>query len=65
MPLLENYAEIRCWLDNDDAGSRTLERLRSVYGDDIRDMSAMYSGYKDMNEYLTDKNNIEHDRDTE
>ncbi len=65
MPLLENYAEIRCWLDNDDAGSRTLERLRSVYGDDIRDMSAMYSGHKDMNEYLTDKNNIEHDRDTE
>lgn len=65
IPLLKGYAEIRCWLDNDGAGRRTLERLRSVYGDYLMDMSALYSGYKDMNEYMTDKNNMEHDRNTE
>lgn len=65
IPILHEYAEIRCWLDNDGAGRRTLERLRSVYGDYLRDMSALYSGYKDMNEYMTDKNNMGHDRNTE
>lgn len=51
-PYLDRYDRIRCYLDNDDAGKKTLEALRKRYGDRIDDCSDMYATYKDLNEYL-------------
>ena len=51
-PYLDNYGKIRCYLDNDDAGRRTLAVLRKRYGDRIDDCSDLYAGCKDLNEYL-------------
>ena len=51
-PYLDRYGKIRCYLDNDDAGRRTLKALRKRYGDRIDDCSDMYAGCKDLNEYL-------------
>lgn len=51
-PCLDRYGRIRCWLDNDSAGRRTLETLRERYGDRVDDCSDMYVGCKDLNEYL-------------
>ena len=41
-PYLDNYGKIRCYLDNDDAGRRTLAVLRKRYGDRIDDCSDLY-----------------------
>ena len=49
---LDGYGKIRCYLDRDEAGKRTLESLRSRYGDRITDRSNLYDGCKDLNEYL-------------
>lgn len=49
---LDRYGHIRCYLDRDEAGRRTLEALRKRYGNKIEDCSALYKGYKDLNEYL-------------
>ncbi|OUO96090.1 toprim domain-containing protein, partial [Barnesiella sp. An22] len=51
-PYLDHYGKIRCYLDNDDTGKRTLADLRKRYGDRIDDCSDLYAGYKDLNEYL-------------
>ena len=51
-PYLDHYEKIRCYLDNDDAGKRTLAVLRKRYGDRIDDCSDLYAGCKDLNEYL-------------
>lgn len=51
-PYLDRYGKIRCYLDNDDAGRRTLALLRKRYGDRIDDCSDLYAGCKDLNEYL-------------
>ena len=51
-PYLDNYGKIRCYLDNDDAGKRTLAALRKRYGDRIDYCSDLYAGCKDLNEYL-------------
>lgn len=52
MPVLENYQEIVCHLDHDDAGRRTVEILRKRFSERVADHSGLYSGYKDLNEYL-------------
>ena len=49
---LDRYARIKCYLDNDAAGKRTLEALRMRYGDKVQDCSGLYKEYKDLNEYL-------------
>ena len=51
-PYLDHYGKIRCYLDNDDTGKRTLANLRKRYGSRIDDCSDLYAGYKDLNEYL-------------
>ena len=55
IPLMENYTEIRCWLDNDNAGRRTLEAVRKEYGGKVHDRSELYQGHKDLNDYLSYK----------
>ncbi len=50
--LLGGYEHIHCFLDNDKAGADTLQELRRQYGMRIRDASHLYSGHKDLNDYL-------------
>ena len=51
---LGNYERIHCFFDNDHAGMEALQQIRKEYGRDryIRDASQIYSGCKDLNEYL-------------
>ena len=35
------YRRIECYLDNDDAGRRTLERLRAYFGEKVIDRSSL------------------------
>lgn len=50
--LLGGYEHIHCFLDNDKAGTDTLQELRREYGIRIRDASHIYNGHKDLNDYL-------------
>lgn len=54
-PVLDRYETINCYLDRDEAGRRTLEALRKRYGNRIEDRSALYKGFKDLNEYLQNR----------
>ena len=49
---LGGYRRIECFLDNDDAGRRTFDRLRVNFGDKVVDCSSLYADHKDLNEYL-------------
>lgn len=49
---LNGYGQINCYMDNDDAGRRTLEVLRSHYKDKVADCSQFYGKAKDLNEHL-------------
>lgn len=50
--VLRDYSDIRCFLDNDDAGETALQRLTAVPGKHITDCSHRYDGYNDLNDYL-------------
>lgn len=56
MKVLGVYRRIECYLDNDDAGRRTLERLRADFGEKVIDCSSLYDDHKDLNEFLLSKN---------
>ena len=49
---LDGYGQIKCYLDNDEAGRRTLEALGTRYGERVSDCSGIYGGCKDLNEHL-------------
>lgn len=51
---LGNYEHIHCFLDNDRAGMEAVRQIVNEYGSTryIRDASHIYSGSKDLNEYL-------------
>lgn len=49
---LDGYGRIKCHLDNDEAGRRTLEALGTRYGERVSDCSGIYDGCKDLNEHL-------------
>ena len=50
--LLDGYAQVYCHLDNDEAGENAYVELQKRYGDKVIDHSHLYTGYKDLNEYL-------------
>ena len=50
--LLDGYAQVYCHLDNDEAGENACDELQKRYGDKVIDHSHLYTGYKDLNEYL-------------
>ena len=56
LPLLASYADIRCYLDNDHAGTDALQQLKQTLGRRISDVSQIYSGCKDLNDYLINRN---------
>jgi len=50
---LSPYAQIDCYLDNDEAGQRTIKTLRKQFGEEkVRDRSELYGKSKDVNEHL-------------
>lgn len=53
---LRDYSTIHCYLDNDTAGKTALDQLTGRFGTKVIDRSTLYSGYNDLNEYLTTKN---------
>ena len=55
MDQIGEYEQINCYLDNDNAGRRTLEILRNHFGDKVKDCSGLYKGEKDLNEYLQNR----------
>lgn len=50
---LRDYPTIHCYLDNDTAGKTALAQLTEQFGTTVIDRSTLYSGYNDLNEYLT------------
>jgi len=55
IPILKDYAVINCYLDNDNAGTSALVELTKQFGSAVIDRSTLYSGFNDLNEYLTHK----------
>lgn len=53
---LHGYERIDCFLDNDEAGRRTFQRLHDCFGDKAIDRSSLYADHKDLNEFLFSKN---------
>ena len=56
---LGNYEKIHCFFDNDTAGIRAVQELYKEYSFRVRDSSRIYSGYKDLNDYLCGKRLIQ------
>lgn len=53
IPHLRNYTNIHCYFDNDTAGKTALIQLTEQSETTVIDRSTLYSGYNDLNEYLT------------
>lgn len=54
MSWLEHYQTVTCCLDNDDAGRKAVDTLGKAR-DGIFDVSGVYTGYKDLNDFLRKK----------
>ena len=54
---LGEYEKIHCLLDNDEAGRKAVETIQKEYGWRVRDSSHLYTGHKDLNDYLCKKFN--------
>lgn len=52
---LHGYERIDCFLDNDEAGRRTFQRLHDCFGEKVIDRSSLYDNHKDLNEFLLSK----------
>lgn len=50
--VLQDYERIECYLDNDEAGRRTFQRLYDCFGEKVIDRSSLYADHKDLNEFL-------------
>ena len=55
---LSEYRTITAFLDNDEAGKRAVQDLRS-FCKNMFDQSGHYSGHKDLNDYLCSRSNPE------
>jgi hypothetical protein len=54
MDFLKTHRAIYTYLDNDEAGQKATQLIKSVCHS-VNDRSAQYAGYKDLNDYLRDK----------
>ena len=52
---LGDYEHIHCFLDNDKAGMEAVRELQKEYRLRIRDISYIYGGYNDLNDFLCGK----------
>ncbi len=56
IPFLQAHKTVHTFLDNDDAGRKSLANLREkLSGSEIIDQSAFYRNHKDLNEYWQEK----------
>lgn len=55
---LQGYGRIECFLDNDEAGRRTFQRLHECFGEKVIDRSSLYADYKDLNDYLLSQRQV-------
>ena len=53
--ILATYTRIGCFLDNDKAGRKACETLKTKFGERLLDKSLYYHEYKDLNDYLCGK----------
>ena len=64
MPWIMEHSSIAAFLDNDQAGKETLQKIMDAVPDtaagdvSIYDMSRLYEGYNDLNEKLMDETNM-------
>jgi len=56
--VLQGYERIECFLDNDEAGRRTFQKLRDSFGDKVIDRSSLYADHKDLNDYLLSQRQV-------
>ena len=64
--VLQGYERIECFLDNDEAGRRTFQRLHDCFGERVIDRSSLYADHEDLNEFLLSKtagNNVKQQND--
>ena len=52
LPLLREYDKTVCLLDNDAAGRNAFASLYKALNGNAEDMSSLYNGFKDLNDYL-------------
>lgn len=52
LPYLQDYSVIHCYLDNDNAGAKTTEKIKEAYTDKVIDESTRYASYKDVNDVI-------------
>lgn len=58
IPFLQSHRTVHTFLDNDEAGQRSLASLRELLSSsDVVDQSSFYRNYKDLNDYWRDKSN--------
>lgn len=55
---LSQYEEIHCYLDNDLAGQKTVETFVGLFGENVKDESRQYAGYKDLNDLLRGRKHL-------
>jgi len=55
MSVIKNYKEKYCYLDNDKAGVSAFREIQEKCGQNVKDMSATYQEYNDLNDYLCQK----------
>ena len=56
---LGSYEKIHCFFDNDEAGMKAVRALYEEYSFRVRDSSRIYSSYKDLNDYITGKKQVQ------
>lgn len=54
----ENYKNIELYFDNDEAGTRAVEMIK-IEMDNVEDCRVLYSGLKDLNDWLIQNNPTE------
>jgi len=54
MDFLKSHREVYTYLDNDEAGQKATESIRSAHST-VHNRSTKYAGYKDLNDYLCQK----------
>lgn len=55
VPYLKSYTDIKCYLDNDNAGQTALAELTAIYGSTVIDRSTLYSEFNDLNDFLVNQ----------
>lgn len=58
LPILKEYSQISCHLDNDTAGRMATRQIMEALGAKCTDASNEYGEYKDLNENLMSKSTL-------